>query len=761
MKNKPTRMPLLARALACLAAIAPGAVTTALAQPPPIVAAGSGIFDVDGTTGPLPDLLAPDELQRLQALMAPSPGPGYKIDSPVSADDRTILASHRGERFFLDLRTGRTVPIPLDKPLVAFTNFIWLDDDTLGFLTTTVGPDKKVSTVGGSLDRRTGALAKDVPGLAKAAALVAERTVPVLLSEDGSKLLLADTRDAKPMRLPSAPAGRGATDVVAGAGFDPVPTMIALGLTEGAKLRVVDVASGIAHEVFTVGPDVKILDVSFSADGSKFSLTSESLGDSMRRMFDGANLTEDEYKDSVGELAPEDNVFFQSNQVTVLDFPSGRVTTLRAADGDGMVYQGTSWSPDNRTMVAEMNGPGRLAGRRHPQYLGDSQAGGALVFYDASLRELRRLRRPEVDSPSKDARFIAPDRVLVQTRFGSNGHPYLYDLSSGEFRNLADRPGAYYEVVATRRSRQIAFVHASYTEPPEYAVAGLDGRGFRRLTRLNDTARDAVRMRQHPVSFGLVNGERIEGVLLLPAAAAFPPRNLPIVVWQPGGPFNAVTNTWAATVETPASLLPNFGIGVLVTPLYGRHGFGEARFNAIADGDAFGRADIDAQAEIAGQLRQRGWAGKVGIVGCSYGGYFVTQSLVRHSNRYDAGHAMCSIVDWVTEWTRGGGQGAPWLLGRSIFDDPMAYVRASPAYNAKQIRTPLLAFHGTADFVPLTAMDNLMHQVIQAGTPAKLLRFRNASHGFANTSPRELSQAYEFYGAQEQLLWFRRYLATP
>ena len=57
-------------------------------------------------------------------------------------------------------------------------------------------------------------------------------------------------------------------------------------------------------------------------------------------------------------------------------------------------------------------------------------------------------------------------------------------------------------------------------------------------------------------------------------------------------------------------------------------------------------------------------------------------------------------------------------------------------------------------------MENLVHQVLAGGAPARLLRFQGASHGFANTSPQTLSQAYERYGAQEQLQWFRQYLGA-
>ncbi len=287
---------------------------------------------------------------------------------------------------------------------------------------------------------------------------------------------------------------------------------------------------------------------------------------------------------------------------------------------------------------------------------------------------------------------------------------------------------------------------------------GRDGTGFTTLTSMNEQARSAVRSTQHPVSFTLKNGETFEGVLVLPANVAFPPQELPIVVWQAGGPGESVSNTWSNTMEGPVSLLPNFGYGVLVTPLYGRFGFSAERFNALAGPGAFGTIDIDAMAEIVEQVRAEGWASKVGVVGCSYGGYFVTQSIVRHPATYDAAHTMCSIVDMVAEWSRGDGLLIPWFLHTSIYDNPQAYIDVSPIYHTDQVQTPLLAFHGTADFLPIAVMENFMSLVLNTGTPAKLFKFKDGVHGFANLTPKELSDNYELYGAQEQLLWFREYL---
>jgi hypothetical protein len=269
--------------------------------------AHSGIFQIDGTAGPLPELLGDEELARLSDLRSAALVPKYKIESQVSPDDGTVLVSAHGDRFFLDLRTGATVPVNQEQLILPLANFIWLDDDTVGFLTSRMNQDNTVAVLGAGIDRHTGEVDWEEPRLAKTAALIAQTDVPILLSEDGRKLLLADNQEAKP---PAVFSG-GMNGAAAGTfGYDAVPGTASLVLAEGSKLEVVDVDSGVPHHVFTMGPDIKIQDVSFSPDGSKFSLTSFSLGDSMDRMFDGANMTEDEYKDSVGALAPGDNIFF-------------------------------------------------------------------------------------------------------------------------------------------------------------------------------------------------------------------------------------------------------------------------------------------------------------------------------------------------------------------------------------------------------------------------------------------------------------------
>lgn len=79
----------------------------------------------------------------------------------------------------------------------------------------------------------------------------------------------------------------------------------------------------------------------------------------------------------------------------------------------------------------------------------------------------------------------------------------------------------------------------------------------------------------------------------------------------------------------------------------------------------------------------------------------------------------------------------------------------SPLYQAPKIRTPTLIFHGSFDFLPVSITENFHEEIAATGTPVRMLRFAGEGHGLFLTDNQLLA-------AQEQILWFRQYLAgTP
>jgi dipeptidyl aminopeptidase/acylaminoacyl peptidase len=309
------------------------------------------------------------------------------------------------------------------------------------------------------------------------------------------------------------------------------------------------------------------------------------------------------------------------------------------------------------------------------------------------------------------------------------------------------------DLVVSHRTRQVTYIHSSFTRPPEIYRLELDDGQPQALTALNAGAAAASQLRTDKVSFTLAGGATRDGYLIQPAAAPFPPRDVPIVVYQPGGPGGAMTNRWAATPDDPASLLPNFGIGVLFMPFSGREGYGPAFLNALADGDNFGALDIDEAAEVVRAMIEQGYTspGRIGITGGSYGGYFASQSIVRHPGLYGAANPQCPLLDLRQWWQTQGRAPASYMEGRTPETNPAEYEADSPISGASKVRTPLLLFHGTEDFLPLAMVEQFRDQVAAGGIAAELMTFRGEGHCL--TEPDNL-----FDAAQAQIDWFRRHL---
>ncbi|HEU5089690.1 MAG TPA: prolyl oligopeptidase family serine peptidase, partial [Roseiflexaceae bacterium] len=507
-----------------------------------------------------------------------------------------------------------------------------------------------------------------------------------------------------------------------------------------------------------VSSESVILALSWSQDGSRLGLVSTQFDTGDRETatpFDGALIASLMYRDAVGSLPPDENPLYTNNQAQIYNLADGSQQALRAAGGDGSYYRGISWSTDGHNVLAHMFLPGHPAGHRYPSYNIQFASSSRFRFLAEDGHETGRFNATQVSAVfANDAQFVTPDEVIFTAAQGTNVHPFYYNRVTGEFRRIADRDGSYLGVQATRLSRRIVFTYTSFTAPDDLYRQNWDGGALARLSWTGEELRQFSQTSEHNVTFRLRSGVTRQGVLITPRDWEWPPRNRPIIVWQEGGPGPAMNSHWLAAVEAPFGLLPNFGFGLLVVPVAGRDGTGPGAFSMLANGRQFGQVDIDETAEIVRQITARRWTTphNVGITGCSYGGYFTLQSIVRHPDLYGAANAQCSLVDVVVEWSRGYQTLIQHLEGpRTPFNDAREFQADSPIYNANRIRTPLLLFKGTGDFLPVTQDENLLKLVQDRGVPARMVKFAGEGHGLSNSEN-------ELYAAQEQIAWFRQYL---
>ncbi len=762
-----------------------------------VIDQGRNVYMVDSSKGDLNNLLPSEEVAKIKRLQTESRSSG--IISPISPDDQAALANFGDRLGFLNIQNGTFTPlnerlfsgrfVPIVS-LLGVTPWGWRDGRTLvGVGVEAVDPQQnEFNPALVTIDRLTGA----VDGVALPHELL--KNMPVSLAPNGSRLLLLDLPDSNEdaaldivnaqvtwphlttstaQALPVA-LQQQAEAFAAGSAYG--RRLLALrpllaasddtlsAAAKNTRLLVYSLADGSTHELRSFAPGIMSLGFAWSQDGARLAASflgaldysaEPTLRD--RRPLDGALLSEQIYRDVTGNLPPAENPLLQHNTVDIFDLNGGGDKTLRAADGNGQLLRGVSWSTDGQTLLVQSYQPGHLIGRRYPIYTPQFLESTSFRFYNFDLQETGHISAPQL-AAARSAQFITPDEVIFNTLIGTNVRPYYYNRISGEFRSLGDRAGVYSGVHATRLSRQIVFQYSSFTDPPELYRLNWDGTSLSRLTWANEELRQFSKTRQDPVTFQLANKQTRAGVLIQPADAPFPPRDVRIVVWQEGGPGIPMTNAWAANVENPYALLPNLGVAVLVVPLSGRPGLGPRVYSALYDKANFGQIDIDEQAQIVRQMIARRWTskGKIGITGCSYGGYFTLQSLARYPDLYAAANAQCAILDGVVEWSRGFAMLMPYLEGVPPWNADAEYRRDSPIYNADKIITPLLTFHGTNDFLPITQNENMHLQLVNRNLPARMLEFAGAGHGLVRGG--QIDSAYELYAAQEQILWFRQYL---
>lgn len=513
-------------------------------------------------------------------------------------------------------------------------------------------------------------------------------------------------------------------------------------------------------EVARLPEDLEIRPPAWSDSGTQVALVMAS-GEE-RRLYDrtpnAPSLANPVVQDALGRLAPDDNPFYQHSTVRVFDFsqPEPLRLDLAAPDHGGDPFAEASLSPDGRRLLVKRYRPSPVVGRTYPSYAFPESA--YFEVYDLDGNQLDAIAADAIQGPTESAgQFLGDDRLLFWGTDGLNRHLHIYDLDQRTLAPLPLPPGSVdpASIVTTETGNTIIYGFSSVTQPPElFAIDLADGPAGmpRSLTTINAAVAASNRVRVDAVNFTTSGGDR-DGYLVQPAGSAFPPQEVPIVLWQQGGPGFSMANEFAIEVEMPLNLLPNFGLPVLVVPLSGREGFGPDLYRALADGQNFGQVDVQEGADIISQMIQRRWttADQVGVTGCSYGGYYTAQMTTQFPGLVAAANSQCSLLDTLTEWQLGYSSLLSYLVGQTPMESPERYLQASPLYNAEAIRAPMLLFHGSDDFLQIDVARNFHNVVDMNGVPVTLYEFEGVGHSL-------FGSGYEIQAAQLQIEFFRQYL---
>lgn len=238
--------------------------------------------------------------------------------------------------------------------------------------------------------------------------------------------------------------------------------------------------------------------------------------------------------------------------------------------------------------------------------------------------------------------------------------------------------------------------------------------------------------RPRPVTYVARDGTKIAAYLTLPKGRI--PKKLPLIILPHGGPFGVRDKL---TYDDDVQVLANRGYAILQPNFRGSDGYG-SKFEELGFGQ-IGRAMQDDLDDAMDWAVAQGIAdaGRVCVVGASYGGYAAMWAVVRNPERYRCAASFAGVSDWKKQlrydanfFSRKGRR--KWqdrVRGKEEFNLDLV----SPAHTIYRLERPLLVAHGEEDSSVPFSQFQLVHKAAQlAGVPIEVLIFEDEGHGFTN-----------------------------
>ncbi len=367
-------------------------------------------------------------------------------------------------------------------------------------------------------------------------------------------------------------------------------------------------------------------------------------------------------------------------------------------------------------------------------------AGRAVNLTGDGRRTQVRYNRTYQFDVAATGRFGGPGGGIDLTKplyLGTYGE---WTKKEGLSRVNPDKPGAERLVFDTARlniskardAETFVYTRQNFTEFPNYHVFTTGFKNGYQITDVNPQMKNlSWSSGTQLIDYRSDKGDRLQGALYLPAN------------YQPGKKYPLLVTIYERRSQNMRSFVSPSETRAPDPALYTSRGY------AVLDPDIVYRVNdpgmsavwsvIPAvKAAIATGMID---AAKVGLWGHSWGGY-QTAFLVTQTNIFKAAIAGAPLTDLVSMyssvyWNTGGTNQAIFESSQGRFtgnfiDNYDAYIRNSPAFHAKNVKTPLILLHndkdGAVDFNQGITYFNTLRQL---GKDVILLEYQGENHGLA------------------------------
>lgn len=407
----------------------------------------------------------------------------------------------------------------------------------------------------------------------------------------------------------------------------------------------------------------------------------------------------------------------------LLDVPTRTLTRLTPARDRVVSYGSARLSRDGRSVWATSD--------LDSEFL-------RLVRIDVEGGRITPLLRDPSKAPSWDVEAfeVSPDGEHLAFVVNENGSSRLsiLNLGSGKVRPLTGIPsGVMTGLEWHENGRDLGFSLAHAQSPSDAHSIDIKTGRLTRWTESETGGLPAKAFREPElITIPSFDRLKVSAFVYRPDPARFPGRR-PVVMIIHGGPESQSRPGFMARYN---HFLNELGVALVVPNVRGSAGYGK-RFLTLDDG----YLREDSVKDIGAFLDWIGTdpgldAGRVAVMGGSYGGYMTLASLVHYSDRLRCGVDIVGISNFVTFLTNT--QDYRRDLRRVEYGDERdprmrAHLeKISPLNQADRIRVPLMVVQGKNDpRVPLSEAEQMVKAVRANGLTCSYLMARDEGHGFA------------------------------
>ena len=326
--------------------------------------------------------------------------------------------------------------------------------------------------------------------------------------------------------------------------------------------------------------------------------------------------------------------------------------------------------------------------------------------------------------------WLPSGEIAMNAEIGGSSALHLVNPRTAQMRTVLSGRRKMNGFSSDAAGRQVAYVASSVTKPSELYIAGVDGRGERKLTSFNDALnREIAWSDAERFVYPSVDGLEIEGWLMKPFGYEAGKR-YPLVMYIHGGPHSQYGEQWFDETQNLAAA----GFMVLYTNPRGSSGYG-AEFTYSTRGRWFAEdyQDLMKAVDIAA-ARADVDSTRMGITGGSYGGVMVAW-ITTKTHRFKAAQADRMISNWWSWYGTSDAQGLTEFefYGRP-WDNPAMYDSLSPIRYVNQVKTPTFILQSEEDHrTPMTDAEQWFAALIRLGVPVEFVRYPRSTHDLSRT----------------------------